>query len=192
MQRFRYLLDTIEIESNLNSDTFNQTIQSQTTTSRIVGLFPFMATVNPTTTKPNIGHIDFIPSAIEAFSKLASKNISVILFINQFKNHPLNYESFMSMNQAVEKFLTSTGIKVSGLYWCPSTDKNDPYVVPNSGMFVKAKENQKITWSGIPIVSSSENDLIAAEKAGAMPIKIGKAHAKWKTYPTFIDFADSL
>jgi len=159
-----------------------------TTQSKIIGLFPFNALVDPSTTDVYSGKIDFLESAIAGLRLLAEENYSVIVFINQFKSRQLPYETFNNLNGAVERFINAQGVKVVGIYWCPSITKNDPYVVPNPGMFHKASENQSIDWSNIPVISSFDKDLLAATSAKAMPVKIGNG-SSWTRYATFFEFA---
>lgn len=185
MNRFNHLLN--------NTETSVITIDSTDgDTPKIIGLFPFNALINPETTNPHAGKIDFLPSAITALKKLAEKNYQCILFLNQIKTKPLGYEEFMAMNQALEKWISSLGIRIVGLYWCPVTDKNDAFVTPNPGMFTRATENQKISWKGVPVISSIDTDLIAAAKVGATPIKIGNKPSKWMHFPNFLDWVETL
>ena len=156
--------------------------------SKIIGLFPFNALVDANTTDVHSGKIDFLESAIAGLKLLAEQNYSVVVFINQFKSRQLPYETFNNLNGAVERFINSHGVKVVGIYWCPSTTKNDPYVVPNPGMFHKATENQSIDWSGVSVISSSDRDLLAASAVKATPIKIGNG-SNWTRYATFFEFA---
>lgn len=174
MSRFKYLLDVKPIAQ---------------AGSKTIGIFPFNSLVDPDKTDIYSGAMAFHESAVQGLKLLAEKNYSVVLFINQFKKKPLPPEHFMALNQALEGFVKSHGINVVGLYWCPSTDRNDPYVVPGAGMFTRATENQGISWEGIDVISTSDNDLIAAERAKANPIKIGKGSSKWTLHENLLDYA---
>jgi len=180
MSRFRHILTS-------PTTSINTTV----TPSKIIGLFPFNALVDPNTTDVHSGKIDFLESAMAGLKLLAEQNYSAILFINQFKSRQLPYETFNNLNGAVERFVNSQGVKVVGIYWCPSITKDDPYVVPNPGMFHKATENQSINWSSIPVVSSFDKDLLAASSVKAMPVKIGNG-SNWTRYTTFFEFAHAI
>ncbi len=175
MSRYQHLLESISI--NGGNKTF--------------GLFPFNSIIDPNLTDIHSGKIEFDQVAVEGLKKLAGKGYSVVVFINQFKGRPLSLDHFQSLNTAVEKFIISIGMQVQGFYWCPGVDKKDPFVVPNPGMFHRATENQGIKWEGIPVVSTSDNDLTAAEKVNATPIKIGNG-SKWTHYNNLIDWTNSL
>ena len=175
MSRYKHLLENLTIS----------------TESKVFGLFPFNSIIDPTKTDVHSGRLDFDTNAIEGIKLLASKGYSTILFINQFKGRPLSFENFQSLNAAIENFIISLGMKVDGIYWCPGTDKKDPFVVPNPGMFHRSTENQGAIWENVPVVSSSDNDLIAAEKVKAVPIKIGNG-SKWSHYSNLLDWANSI
>jgi histidinol phosphatase-like enzyme len=159
---------------------------------KLVGLFPFNTVVDQSSDVSG-GKLHFIDSALEGLNILASKNYDVILFINQFKTRPLSHQAFESMNKAIENTFRSKGVNVAGVYWCPVIDKNDPFVTPNAGMFSRVTENQGIKWTDIQVLSTSENDLKAAERAGAVPVKIGSKSGKWnQSFDSTLDWVKSL
>lgn len=180
MSRYSYVLD--------NSAPSKEEIPA----SKIFGLFPFNSLIQTSTTDIKNGKIDFLHSGLEGLQHLAEKNYSVVLFVNQFKSTPLTYEAFNNLNKVLENVVLSTGVKVLGIYWCPNTNKTDPFVTPNAGMFNKATENQNIAWNGVNVVSSSDADLNAASKVGATPIKIGNGSKQWTHFSTFFEWARSL
>lgn len=176
MSRFRYVLEQPIVDSPL----------------KLFGLFPFGSVIDSNSFDFKSGKLDFHNSAIEALKILGGKNCSVVLFVNQFKNNKLSFDQFQQLNRVIENFIASHGIKVAGLYWCPSTDRNDPFVVPNPGMFQRVTENQGIDWDNIPVISTYDNDLLAAERAKATPIKIGKGSNKWTQFDSFLDWAKTI
>jgi histidinol phosphatase-like enzyme len=176
MSRFKYLLDLPK---------------SYQSTEKLIGLFPFDTLVNKHSLDIRNGKLDFQNSSIEGLKILAQKGYGAILFINQFKT-PISFEEFQRLNKVIENFVGSHGVNVHGIFWCPSTDKNDPYVVPNAGMFHRVTENQNINWKDILVVSTSNNDLSAASKVNATGIKIGSGPSKWDHFDTFFEWAVSL
>ena len=174
MSRFKYILD-----KNENTDTGEK---------KLVGIFPFNTMIDIDSTDVSKGQLGFLDVALDGLKLLAEKNYAVILFINQFKTKPLAYESFQSMNATIENTIRNQKITLAGLYWCPTSDKNDPYVTPNAGMFMKATENQGIVWANTPVLATADADLKAANKIGANGVKIGR-HSEYKTV---LDWAKSL
>lgn len=172
---------------------YSYVLQSITNKKKsLIGIFPFNALIDFENSSLSGGKLEFYESAIEGLKLLAQKQTKVILFVNQFKQHPLSYDQFNALNQAVEGFIRQHGVQVEGFYWCPVSDKKDPFVVPNSGMFSRATENQQINWEGIPVISSFDNDLVAASKVKADPIKIGKGSEKWTLFEDFYEYAKTI
>lgn len=174
MNRYKFLLNT-----TLNNN-------------QIIGLFPWGTIIDTTTTDLKKDQITFFDSGMDFLRNLASKNVSVVLFINQFKPHPLVMDKLQSVVTAIENVVKEQGVTVIGTYWCPGVDRNDPFVVPNPGMFVRVTENTGIAWDNIPVLSASDVDLSAASKVKAAPILIGKEHKKYTSYNSLSEWIASI
>jgi histidinol phosphatase-like enzyme len=155
-----------------------------------IGLFPYGTLIDPTLTNVKTETLTFFDSATEFFNKLKIKNISVVLFINQFKKHPVSFEELQKFTEAVESHVRAQGVKVTGMYWAPGSESKDPFVVPNPGMFYRVTENTGLKWDNIPVLSASDNDLSAAKKVNAIPIKIGDKHQKFDSFNSLIEWID--
>ena len=103
MSRFKYLLDETK------SDDFSEV--------KLIGLFPFNTLIDSSATDLSIGKLGFLDDALAGLTAMSKKNYSVVLFVNQIKNKPLQYETFQSMNQTIENMVRNQGVKVAGLYW---------------------------------------------------------------------------
>lgn len=160
--------------------------------SKIIGIFPFDTLINSKDSDVHTGNLSFIESAIDGLKLLASKQYSVVMFVNQNKLRPLSNESFQAMTNAIENFVKQYGVDVKGVYWCPGVSKDDPFVVPNAGMFHRVTEHHNINWKDISVVSTSNNDLKAADKVAASGIKIGNEPSKWPHYLSFFDYVNTL
>jgi histidinol phosphatase-like enzyme len=168
-------------------------LQSVTeTNSTTIGLFPWGTIVDPVTTDHKKSQISFYEHGVDFLRQLAGKNISVVLFLNQFKPHVLPMEDLKNFADSVEQFVRDQGVAVLGMYWCPGIEKKDPFVVPNPGMFVRVTENLGINWDKIPVLSASEVDLSAAAKVKAEPIMIGAKHNKYASYADLADWVASI
>ena len=164
MNRYKFLLKNTQ-----KSDNF-------------IGLFPWGTIIDPVNTDLKKDQINFFDEGIDFLKKLSSKNIPVVLFINQFKPHPVAMDKLQGFTEAIEKFVREQGVDVMGMYWCPGVDLKDPYVVPNPGMFVRVTENIGVNWKDVPVLSIHDNDLSAANKVKATPIKIGGSHKKYTSF----------
>lgn len=175
MNRYKYILKTIV----------------GSTTSKTIGLFPWGTIIDTKDTSIKNHQLTFLEEGVEFLNQLSANNVSVVLFINQFKP-AVPMKDLQDFSEAVEDFVKKQNVNVIGMYWAPGTEKQDPYVVPNPGMFNRVTENTGMQWDNIPVLSISELDLSAASKAKAAPIKIGSASTKWKTYSTLKEWTDTV
>jgi hypothetical protein len=114
-----------------------------------IGLFPYGTLIDPSLTDIKTETLTFFDISTEFFNKLKVKNISVVLFINQFKKHPVSFEDLQKFTEAVESHVRAQGVKVIGMYWAPGSETKDPFV-PNPGMFYRVTENTGLKWDNIP------------------------------------------
>lgn len=159
--------------------------------SQIIGLFPWGTIIDPDATKLNDNQLSFYEDGITFLQQLSTNNISVVLFFNQFKLKPINIPAFKELVDTVEKFVISHNVTVLGAYWCPESDKKNPFVVPNPGMFLRVTDNIKLKWDNIPVLSCNDLDLSAALKVSATPIKIGGTHSKYKSFNSLLEWGSS-
>lgn len=162
-----------------------------TSNTLTIGLFPWGTVIDTTSSNIKEEKIYFFDAGMEFISQLANKQISVVLFINQFKLHPLPMNQLEQFSNAVAGTFRSNGVNVIGPYWCPGTDKKDIYVVPNPGMFSRVTENTGFKWKDIPVLSANDVDLLAAKNASAKPIKIGESHKTFQSYATLEEWLRS-
>jgi histidinol phosphatase-like enzyme len=174
MNRYRYLI----------ADTQNS--------NKFIGLFPWGILIDSALTDHKKNEIHFTDAGVDFLKALAAKNISVVLFMNQFKPHVLSYEKLGEFVSSVEGFVKSQGVNSIGMYWCPGIDQKDPFVVPNPGMFVRVTENIGVDWKDIPVLSAGDADLSAASKVKATPIKIGSVHKKYQSFDSLANWLASI
>ena len=155
--------------------------------SKTIGLFPWGTIIDNSNSDINKNLLIFTESGIEFLKSIASTT-SVVLFVNQFKTRPLSMEDFQDLINTIENFVKEQGVNVIGTYWAPGTQKNDPFVVPNPGMFYRVSENTSLNWEGVEVLSSSDDDLSAAKKVKATPIKIGSSHKIYQSFKTVNDW----
>jgi histidinol phosphatase-like enzyme len=174
MNRFKHLLDNVSTSTN----------------NRIIGLFPFGTVIDTKNTSIKNQQLHFLEEGVEFLQQLSTKSVSVVLFFNQFKP-PVPMNDLEQFAAAVADFVTKQGVAVIGPYWCPGSDKKDPFVVPNPGMFTRVTENTGIKWDNLTVISANELDLMAASKVKALPVKIGGVSTKWTTFASLLDWNNS-
>ena len=171
MNRFKHLLNDLP----------------NTVNNRIIGLFPFGTVIDTKNTSIKNQQLHFLEEGVEFLQQIATKNISVVLFFNQFRP-PVPTNELEQFTTAVADFVIKQGVNVIGPYWCPGIDKKDPFVVPNPGMFGRVTENTGIKWKDVTVISVNELDLMAAAKVKAVPVKIGSTSNKWTAYESLLDW----
>ena len=145
-------------------------------------------------------------SVFEAVKILTQKGKGIIITTNrpEITKGTMKQESYAEAQNAIVEILRSQGANILGVWYCPSTDKNDPYLKPNPGMFLKLKTEQGIDWKKTPVLASSVADVKAGSAVGAEVIvienesfnlkslgslRLGK---QFKSFPSLLDYAKSL
>jgi len=159
--------------------------------SDTIGLFPWGTIIDSAASNITDQYFVCSDEGSHFLNKIASTT-SVVLFINQFKLTPLSMADFQELANSIEGLVKQHGVTVKGTYWAPGFDQHDPYVVPNPGMFRRATENIGINWSNIKVLSAFDDDLVAAKKVKAIPIKIGSNKNKsFTSFKSILEWADS-
>lgn len=159
---------------------------------KIVGIFPHNTLIDTEKTNHKTKEIVLFEDGMEFLKKVSAKNISLVLFINQIIPHQLSMADFQEYVDGIDFVVKQAGVDLVGVYWCPNIDKRDPFVVPNPGMFIRVTENTGIKWDGLTVLSASDNDLSAATKVKAVPVKIGRRTKDRETYDSLNRWIDSL
>lgn len=111
---------------------------------------------------------------IEAIKILITKGYDFLFIAGQPPNRTKNLEiqDFENIFQSMKEIITQLGGRIKNVYYAPSTDKNDPYVKPNTGMFERAQNEGMIKWEGSYFIGAEPNDVKAAVKSKAIPVLI--------------------
>ena len=111
---------------------------------------------------------------IEAIKILITKGYDFLFIAGQPPNRTKNLEiqDFENIFQSIKEIITQVGGRIKNVYYAPSTDKNDPYVKPNIGMFERAQNEGMIKWEGSYFIGVEPNDVKAAVKSKAIPVLI--------------------
>ena len=144
-------------------------------------------------------------NAEQALRVIASKGYDFMIITGQPPARTKNLESidFENILNATGEVIESVGGRIRNAYFAPGTDKSDPYVKPNTGMFERAKNENNLNWEEMYYVGAEVNDIKAATKMKAKPVLIKSATTKTKAfelthqikiqeYDTLLDFANSL
>jgi histidinol phosphatase-like enzyme len=142
----------------------------------------------------------------QAIRLLSQKGYDFLIIAGQppQKTRNLDITDFENILGATRDMITQFGGRVKNAYYAPGTDKNDPYVKPNTGMFERAQNEGMVKWADAYYIGVEAADVKAATKIKATPILIktdvaSKIKAfelthqiKVKEFNTLFDFAQSL
>lgn len=139
---------------------------------------------------------------------LAQKGYDFIIITGQppLRTKNLEMQDFENILGATSEIMNKLGAGIKNAYYAPSTDKNDPFVKPNIGMFDRAKNENQINWAETYFLGVESNDIKAAVKAGAKPILIRSdlnkdlkfkaieltSNVKVEEFNTLADFAQNI
>jgi HAD superfamily hydrolase (TIGR01662 family) len=143
----------------------------------------------------------------EALPLITKKGYDLLIIAGQPPNRTRNLEvhDFDNILAGFREISNHLGVRIKNAYYAPSTDKNDPYVKPNTGMFERAQNENMIKWEGSYYIGAELNDVKAAVKMKAKPVLLKQGnvdfktkgfeltnHVKIKEYQNLLDFAKEL
>lgn len=143
----------------------------------------------------------------EAIKLITQKGHDFLVIMGQppSRTKNLDLQDFENILGAFKEIVESLGGRVRNNYYSPSTDKNDPYVKPNIGMFERAASENPVKWDETFYIGADINDVKAATKMKSVPVLItglskptkNKAfelthQVKIKEHVSLFDFAKSI
>jgi histidinol phosphatase-like enzyme len=111
---------------------------------------------------------------------LAQKGYDLLVVTGQppLRTKNLEITDFENILGATSDIIQKLGGTLKNAYYAPSTDKTDPFVKPNTGMFERAETEGQIAWKDSHYLSVESADIRAASKMGAVPVVIRSATNK--------------
>ncbi len=151
--------------------------------------------------------LEIIPGVEEAISILAQKGYDFLIVTGQppVKTKLLDVKDFENILTATRGVFEQRGGRIKNAYYAPGTDKSDPYVKPNPGMFERAQNEGMVQWKESFYIGAEINDIRVANKVGAEAVLIKPKSSALKTkafeltqgsnfkeFESLFDFAKSL
>lgn len=142
-----------------------------------------------------------------ALSNLAKKGYDFVVFTGQpySRTKDLEIDDFENILNATNQLMQGVGARLKNAYYAPSTDKNDPYVKPNTGMFERASNEKMIDWSKSMFIGAEPVDTKIAQKINTKSVILTSLNADYKfksfeqrnrttvqTYSSFLEFAEKV
>lgn len=125
---------------------------------------------------------DFTPIAgsLEAVAELRRKGYKIVVITNQagIGKGIMTELDVENVHSYMLNLLGQAGCpNINGIYYSSGTDKRDPFVKPNVGMFKRCEEHHKdIKFNQGFYVGDKISDLKAALKIGARPVLVRTGH----------------
>lgn len=174
---------------------------------KIIGLGLFNVIIDNSKTFTPGDPVVPLAGADQAIQVLTQKGYDFILITGQPVNRSrtLDIDDFENIIGGTREFITQLGGRLRNVYYAPGTDKADPYVKPNPGMWERAQNENNFKWADTIFVGSEPNDIKASNKVKATPVLIKPANTESKMkafeltnnikvqeFPSFLDFANSM
>ncbi len=121
--------------------------------------------------------------ADEAIRILSQKGYDFLIIQGQppLKTRNLEIQDFENILAAIREVVQSLGGRIKNAYYAPGTDKNDPYVKPNAGMWERAQNEGNVKWADSYFVGADSGDVKASSKVKAIPVVIKSKNIDSKT-----------
>lgn len=123
----------------------------------------------------NASQFDFLPGAVEAVAHLNRVGVKTILVTNQ-RGVALGRMSMADLDGVHERMrrgLESAGAHLDAIYFCPHEKGECDCRKPQTGMFVRAREQMPgIDFGRSAVIGDSARDMEASRRIGAVGIQI--------------------
>jgi HAD superfamily hydrolase (TIGR01662 family) len=174
---------------------------------KIIGLTLFGVIFDNTTPFTPGNQLAITDDIAEAIKLITQKGHDFLVIMGQppSRTKNLDLKDFENILGAFKEIVESLGGRVRNNYYSPSTEKTDPYVKPNTGMFERAAKENPVKWDETFYIGADITDVKAATKMKSIPIMItglskptkNKAfeltnQVKIREYESLLDFAKSI
>jgi histidinol phosphatase-like enzyme len=187
------------------SDYFNEIWKLQAN-RKVIGLTLFGVFFDNSTPFTPGNQLTISEGADNAIQLLTQKGYDFVIVAGQAPSRTknLDQQDFENILAGTREIFEKLGARIKSAYYAPGTDKNDPYVKPNIGMFERAQNEGFVTWNGSYYIGAEPNDIKAAAKVKSIPvlIKSGKEsktkafelmnQVKIQEFDTLLEFANSI
>jgi len=115
-----------------------------------------------------IPDFEFYKGIFEIMRYFLEKGYLLIVVTNQsgIGRGYFSVDDFRKVNRYMLDCLRRENIKISCVYYCPSSNDNDFYRKPNPGMILKAKDRHHIDLKKSVLIGDKKQDIIAGKRAG--------------------------
>jgi HAD superfamily hydrolase (TIGR01662 family) len=154
-------------------DVISQFKQSR----KSIGMSVFNVLIDNSKTFTSGDQLEIYPFAQEAIQILTYKGYDLVFITGQppRRTKDIEINDFENILNSLKQMTAEFGGSVRASYYTPSTDKNDPYVKPNIGMFKRAENENSIIWKDTFFIGCDKNDIKAATSLPTTTILVGSS-----------------
>ena len=119
--------------------------------------------------------LEIYPFVQEAIQILTQKGYDLLLITGQppRRTKDISIEDFDNILDSLKTMTAEFGGQVKSSYYTPATDKTNPYVKPNTGMFKRAENENNVIWKDTFFIGCDKNDIKAALSLPTTAILVG-------------------
>ncbi len=116
-----------------------------------------------------------IPGSLEAIARLNQAGYRVVVATNQsgVGRGLFDMDTLNAIHDKMHRSVAAVGGRIDAVFYCPHpADSKCDCRKPNPGMFERIKACYNADLTGVPAIGDSLRDLVAADKAGALPMLV--------------------
>lgn len=143
--------------------------------------------------------LEVYPFVQQSIELLTRKDYDIVLITGQpsRRSSDINISDFENILNSLKEMIQEYGGNVKSSYYTPETDKSNPYVKPNIGMFQRAENEGNIIWKDSFFIGSDKNDMKAASSISTTAIlvgdnNIGNLDSSVQKFENLFDFAKAV
>jgi len=78
-----------------------------------------------------------------------------------------------AMHNLIRREISSRGLRLLEIFYCPATEESDPRRKPNPGMLYEAAEKRGLDLARSWMIGDNESDVLTGQRAGCRTVYVG-------------------
>ena len=143
--------------------------------------------------------LEIYPFVQDAIQILTQKGYDIVLITGQpsRRSSDIDIADFENILNSLKQIVQEFGGNVKASYYTPETDKTNPYVKPNTGMFLRAENEGNIIWKDSFFIGSDKNDIKASNSLSTTAIlvgnnNVGSLESSSQHFENLLEFAKAI
>lgn len=164
-----------------------------------IGMSVFNVLIDNSTPFTPGDQLAIYPFAQQAIQILTQKQYDIVLITGQppRRTTDITIDDFENILNSMKQMTAEFGGNVKASYYTESTDKNNPYVKPNIGMFKRAQNDGNISWKDSFFIGCDKHDIKAATSLPTTAILVGDSKVSglqesFQHFENILEFAKAV